>query len=104
MAEATVKVIFGEKYPGDIRVMIGPQEVPNIRSVKLLEVEPGELPQLQIRMLTPKLEISDLTDGEVTEMEEVDLPLSPAEKTVASGKGSVSKATPVNASVPKKGK
>lgn len=104
MAETAVKVIFGEKYPGDIRVMIGPQEVPNIRSVKLLEVEPGELPQLQIRMLTPKLEISDLTDGEVTEMEEVDLPLSPAEKSIAAGKTSSVKSTPVSTPASKKGK
>lgn len=82
MAEAkTVKVIFGERYPGDIRVMIGPEEIPNIRSVKLLEVEPGELPQLQIRMLAPRMEIEDKTKGDVTEMEEVDLSLKPATKT-----------------------
>lgn len=78
MADAKpVKVIFGERYPGDIRVMIGAEEIPNIRSVKLLEVEPGELPQIQIRMLAPRLEIEDKTQGDVQEMVEVDLPLSP---------------------------
>ena len=104
MAEATVKVIFGEKYPGDIRVMLGAQEVPNIKSVKLLEVEPGELPELQIRMLTPKLEILDHTDGEITEMEEVDLSLSPAEKGVAAGQRATVKSTPSNSSPAKKSK
>ena len=78
MAEAkAVKVILGERWPGDIRVMLGAEEIPNIRSVKLLEVEPGEIPQLQIRMLAPKMEIHDKTPGDVTEMEEVDLDLKP---------------------------
>ncbi|MFG6101201.1 hypothetical protein U2F10_03035 [Leptothoe sp. EHU-05/26/07-4] len=78
MAEAkAVKVIFGEGYAGNIRVMIGPEEIPNIRSVKLPEVKPGELPEIEIKMLAPKLTVEDKTQDSVVEMEEVDLDLKP---------------------------
>ncbi len=83
MAEAkSVKVIFGEGYAGNIRVMIGSEEIPNIRSIKLPEVKPGELPEIEIKMLAPKLVIEDKTKDDVAEMEEVDLDLKPEVKVV----------------------
>lgn len=103
MAEAkSIKVIFGETYPGNIRVMIGSDEIPNVRSVRLLEVKPGELPEIDIKILAPKLEIENKTEGDVAEMEEVELPLSPAEKAIANGKPGTAKSSV--ASTVKKGK
>ncbi|MEM8610398.1 MAG: hypothetical protein AAGF93_00155 [Cyanobacteria bacterium P01_H01_bin.105] len=86
MPEKTVKIVFGEGYAGNIRVMIGAEEIPNIRSVKLPEVEPGELPKIEITMLAPRLEIEDKTQRGVTEMEEVKVSLGGA----AGGKGNSS--------------
>ena len=91
--EKTVKLIFGETHAGSIRVMIGTEEIPNIRSVKLPEVEPGELPEIEIKMLAPRLEIEDKTQGGVTEMQEVEMALGAGatkEKPVAAAKSSSS--------------
>ena len=71
-----LKVVFGDPYPGAVRVMIGPEEVPNIRSVAVKTTEPGELPVLEIKMLAPSLVIEDHTEGDIQEMAEVPLDLS----------------------------
>lgn len=91
MPEKTVKIVFGEGYAGNIRVMLGTEEIPNIRSVKLPEVEPGELPKIEITMLAPRLEIEDKTQGGVVEMEEVKVSLGGT--TEGKGNSSVGRST-----------
>ena len=75
-----LKVVFGDPYPGAVRVMMGSEEVPNIRSVAIKTTEPGELPVLEIKMLAPNLVVEDHTEGDVQEMKEVPLDLSKPKK------------------------
>ena len=71
-----LKIVFGDPFPGAVRVMMGSEEIPNIRSVAVKSTEPGELPVLEIKMLSPNLVVEDHTQGDVQEMTEVPLDLS----------------------------
>ncbi|EKU98041.1 hypothetical protein Lepto7375DRAFT_7300 [Leptolyngbya sp. PCC 7375] len=75
-----LKIVFGDPNSGNVRVMMGNEEIPNIRSVALLKTEPGEIPIIEIKMLVPELTIEDYTDSAIHEMKEVSLDLSKPKK------------------------
>lgn len=83
MDEKQITVMFGATGAGSISVTRGGEEIPNITSVAVYKTEPGEIPEIEIKMLAPKLTVIDKTPADVEAMEETKLETSKRKPTTA---------------------
>ena len=88
MADKIFKIVFGDPHPGNIRVMYGGEELPNVCDVQVKSTKPGEIPKIQIEVLTPSLVVEDHTPEEVGEMKPAVLNATDVRKSKSSKKKS----------------
>ena len=67
--DAKWTVIFGDPSAGSIRVRYGGQEIPNVLAAEVKSKQ-GELPELELKVMAPQIEVEDRTSSEVTSTKE----------------------------------
>lgn len=84
MEETQITIIFGDNGAGSLRVVENGKELPNVTSVAVSTTTSGEIPEVTIKRLVPRLTVIDKTPENVEDMTEEKL----GRKSTSKSKGS----------------